>query len=82
MDTKTGVRIVWPDNSVSEARSASEFILRTAAEQWTATTHQEMKDQLSKRAQAMGGQFVHPYQPDQPFLRELARVGLFRLEAL
>jgi hypothetical protein len=73
------VKAIWPDGSVTEARSAQEFILRMAGEQWTATTHQGMKNQLSKRAQAWGGYYIHPYQPDESFLRELHRTGLFKL---
>ncbi|ASR83979.1 hypothetical protein SEA_SHROOMS_1 [Arthrobacter phage Shrooms] len=39
-----------------------------------------MKDLLSVRAQFWGGKFIHPSQPDAPFLRELARVGMFKIE--
>ncbi|ASR84186.1 hypothetical protein SEA_WHEELBITE_1 [Arthrobacter phage Wheelbite] len=39
-----------------------------------------MKDLLSTRAQVWGGYYIHPHQPDAPFLRELARTGLFIIE--
>lgn len=80
MDDKQAVTVRWPDGSVQHARSATEFLLRTAEVQWSETSHQRMKNQLSKRALAMSGKFIHPFQPDAPFVRELARVGLFKLE--
>jgi hypothetical protein len=76
----TAIRITWPHGETVEARSATEFILRTAKAQWTETSFQEMKDQLSRRAQGYPGgsqQFIHPHQPDEAFLRELFRVGMF-----
>lgn len=75
--TPTAIRVTWPHGETVEARSATEFILRTAAAQWSPTTYEEMKEQLSRRAQAYGGKFIHPAQPDEPFLRELFRVGMF-----
>lgn len=78
-------KVLWPDGSQTVARSASEVILRTAKGQWPSpdgkpVNHQEMKNQLSKRALALTGKFIHPYQHDDSFLRELHRVGLFDLE--
>jgi hypothetical protein len=73
-------KAVWPDGSTTEARSATEFLLRVAAEQWSPTSYQELKDQLAKRGQAYPGgtkQFVHPSQSDESFLRELFRIGMF-----
>lgn len=80
--TPTAFKAVWPDGSTTTARSATEFLLRLADAQWSPTTYAEMKEQLSRRAQAYPdgtGQFVHPSQPDEPFLRELHRVGMFDL---
>ncbi len=75
--------IEWPDGSRTEARSSYELLARLAKTQTTGPVGvQEMKDRLSRRAQAMPGttgQYVHPHQPDAPFLRELGRVGLFKI---
>lgn len=78
--TPTAIKVTWPHGETVEARSATEFILRTAAAQWSPTSFQEMKNQLSKRAAAGltgEGKFIHPHQADEPFLRELFRVGMF-----
>lgn len=75
--------IHWPDGSTTRGRSATEAIFRLSTEQRPPMSFQAMKDALSARAKAWPfgtRQFVHPAQPDAPFLRELARVGLFELE--
>lgn len=77
--TPHAFRAVWPDGSVTDARSATEFILHVAKEQWSPTTYQEMKNQLSRRGRAYPDgtrQFIEPNQPDEAFLRELFRIGL------
>lgn len=76
--------IEWPDGSRTKARSSYELLARLGKEQpfIGPLTAQEMKIELSKRAlayPAATGQFVHPHQPDKPFLIELARVGLFTI---
>jgi hypothetical protein len=78
-ETPTTFKAVWPDGSTTEARSATEFILRVADAQWSPTTYQEMKNQLSKRGLAYPDgtrQFIEPNQPDEPFLMELFRIGM------
>lgn len=81
MQTETGTpwSVKWPDGSQMTARSATELILHLAAKQWQPLTHDQMKMQLSKRAQAWSSKFIHYAQDDEPFLRELNRVGLFEL---
>lgn len=81
METDTGTTwsVRWPDGTRSTGRSATELILHLAAKQWAPMGHQEMKAALSKRAQAWSSKFIHPAQDDEPFLRELHRVGLFDL---
>jgi hypothetical protein len=76
--------IEWPDGSRSEARSAYELLAALGQEQTVAgpLDAEQMKQELSLRAQANPegtGQYIHPAQPDKPFLRELARVGLFTI---
>lgn len=75
--------IEWPDGSTSEARSSYELLARLAKVQpMGPVSVQEMKNLLSRRAQAMPGttgQYIHPHQPDRPFLIELGRVGLFKI---
>lgn len=81
--TPHSFRATWPDGSTTEARSATEFILRTAEAQWSPTTYQEMKAQLSVRGLGYPGgtrQFIEPSQDDESFLRELFRIGMFELE--
>ena len=76
-------KIEWPDGSTTDARSSYELIVRLGKEQTMGPlTHQQMKDALSRRAQGMPGttgQYIHPHQPDRPFLVELGRVGLFKI---
>lgn len=76
-------KIEWPDGSTTDARSSYELIVRLGKEQpMGPLSHQQMKDALSRRAQAMPGttgQYIHPHQPDRPFLIELGRVGLFKI---
>ena len=76
-------KIEWPDGSVTTARSSYEFIAYLAkAQPMGPVEYQEMKNLLSRRAQAMPGttgQYIHPHQPDRPFLIELGRVGLFKI---
>lgn len=77
-------KIEWPDGSTTEARSSYELLARLGKEQPMTgpLTVQQMKDTLSRRAQAMPGttgQYIHPAQPDRPFLIELGRVGLFKI---
>ncbi|WIC89113.1 hypothetical protein SEA_OTTAWA_67 [Arthrobacter phage Ottawa] len=76
-------KIEWPDGSITDARSSYELLARLGKEQPMGPVGvQEMKDLLSRRAQAMPGttgQYIHPYQPDRPFLIELGRVGLYKI---
>lgn len=74
--------IEWPDGQIVAARSATEFLLTLAAEQWTPTGFQAMKDQLSARCMVLTGQFVDSESPDLKFLEKLARTGMFKLVEL
>lgn len=69
----------WPNEEPREYGSATEFILKTAKAQMSYTAFDEMKIQLSKRALTMTGKFIHPFQPDEPFIRELGRVGFLKV---
>jgi hypothetical protein len=72
-------QVTWPDGTTSKGRSATELLVHLGARQWSPIGKQEMKALLSKRAQTWSSKFIHPAQPDEPFLRELHRVGLFDL---
>lgn len=78
--------IKWPDGSVTTARSSYEFLVRLGKQQrFEPLDHQGMKTELSRRARNYPGgtgQYIHPHQPDKPFLIELARVGLFKIEQI
>lgn len=79
-------KIAWPDGTTTEARSSYEFLVRLGKQQpFEPLDHQGMKNELSRRAlNAPGttGQYIHPHQPDKPFLIELDRVGLFKIVEL
>lgn len=69
----------WPDDSTTSARSATEFLMKLSASQWSDTPYNEMKRQLSVRAQVISGFYINPAQPDDSFIRELFRAGMFEL---
>lgn len=71
--------IRWPDGSYSRARTAYELLARLGKIQPEPVDVADMKDLLSIRAQTWSGKYVHPAQPDAPFLRELARVGMITI---
>ena len=73
--------IRWPDGSVSRARTAYELLARLGKQQLDPMDVPDMKDHLSIRAQTWSGKYIHPAQPDAPFLRELARVGMIKIES-
>lgn len=73
--------IRWPDGSTSAAHSAYDLLAKLGASQPDPCSHQDMKDLLSIRARTWSGLFIHPNQPDVPFLRELARVGMIKIES-
>lgn len=72
-------RVRWPDKSTSTARTAYELLARLGKEQIDPVDVDDMKDLLSLRAQTWSGKYIHPSQPDAPFLRELARVGMIEI---
>lgn len=76
-------KIEWPDGSITNARSSYEFLVHLGkAQPFEPLDHQGMKDELSRRARNYPGgtgQYIHPHQPDRPFLIELGRVGLFKI---
>lgn len=69
----------WPDKSISRARTAYELLAYLGKDQTDPVDVEGMKDLLSIRAQTWAGKFIHPSQPDAPFLRELARVGMIEI---
>lgn len=71
--------IQWPDQTVTRARTAYELLARLGKEQIDPVDVPDMKDLLSLRAQTWSGKYIHPAQPDAPFLRELARVGMITI---
>lgn len=72
--------IRWPDGSESKARTAYELLARLGKAQYDPVDVMDMKDLLSLRAQTWSGKYIEPAQPDAPFLRELDRVGMIRIE--
>lgn len=73
-------KIRWPDGSITEARSAYEFLARLGQSQkFGQYTAQEMKQELSDRALQWNGKFIHPYQPDKPFIMEMHRVHMLEV---
>lgn len=66
----------WPDGSESTGRTAYELLARLGKIQHDPVDAADMKELLSIRAQTWSGKFIQPAQPDAPFLRELARVGM------
>lgn len=73
--------IRWPDGSTSAAHSAYDLLAKLGASQHDPCSHQDMKIILSNRAMTWSGKFIHYAQPDVPFLRELARVGMITIES-
>lgn len=73
--------IRWPDGTTSTGRTAYELLARLGKTQLEPVGVPDMKDLLSLRAQTWAGKFIHPAQPDAPFLRELARVGMIQIES-
>jgi hypothetical protein len=71
--------IRWPDKSISRARTAYELLAYLGKDQPEPVGVEDMKDLLSIRAQTWSGKFIQPHQPDAPFLRELARVGMIEI---
>lgn len=71
--------IRWPDGSTSRGRTAYELLAYLGKIQHDPVDVEGMKDLLSIRAQTWAGKFIHPSQPDAPFLRELARVGMIKI---
>jgi hypothetical protein len=72
--------IRWPDGSTSRGRTAYELLARLGQAQHDPVDVTDMKDLLSVRAQTWSGKYIQPAQPDAPFLRELDRVGMIRIE--
>lgn len=75
---------VWPDGERTEAGSPTELLVRIASFQWprpdgSTYTPQQLKDELSNRGKLAYGKFIHPHQPDESFVRELHRIGMFEL---
>jgi hypothetical protein len=71
--------IRWPDESITRARTAYELLARLGKDQIDPVDVTDMKDLLSIRAQTWSGKYIQPHQPDAPFLRELARVGMIEI---
>lgn len=76
--------MVWPDGTKVRGESPTDLLMRVTAEQWpradgTHYTLQEMKTELSRRANIITGKYIHPHQPDDSFVRELNRVGFWVL---
>ncbi len=71
--------IRWPDKSITRARTAYELLARLGKDQHDPVDVETMKDLLSIRAQTWAGKYIHPSQPDAPFLRELDRVGMIEI---
>jgi hypothetical protein len=75
-----GWKVRWPDNTTTTGTTSHDVLANLAKVQLDPCSVPDMKDLLSHRARVWSGKFIHPSQPDAPFLRELARVGMFKIE--
>lgn len=76
-----GWKVRWPDNTATTGATAHDLLTALAKIQLDPCSVQDLKDLLSHRARVWSGYYIHPYNPDAPFLRELERVGMFKIES-
>jgi hypothetical protein len=73
------LRATWPDGAVVEARDYGGLTAAVAAMPWNAG-HEDIRNELSRRAYVWSGAIVDPTLPDEQLWAQLEEAGIVRVE--